>query len=194
FVLLLAATAALSPWVGLAGLLLGATAAAYLLVVLACSITAGRHAGFRGAVALALVFPVMHVSYGLGFLRALGELLVGSERQARLAGPLFHHHQSHRRAHLPRRRGDPLAAAVRPYHRQPLAHPPPHLPGADPRPDGRRVAYELRSTRRSAGRTLHRRVGSRRRHLTGGAPVRCSRRAPLSVHVRAHACSRARRR
>src|SRR5439155_93650 len=35
FVLLLAATAALSPWVGLAGLLLGATAAAYLLVVLA---------------------------------------------------------------------------------------------------------------------------------------------------------------
>src|SRR3989449_11255046 len=60
FVLLLAATAILSPWVRLAELLLAATGAAYLLAVLGCSITAGRRAGFRAAAALALVFPVMH--------------------------------------------------------------------------------------------------------------------------------------
>src|SRR3989442_13619034 len=79
FVLLLAATAILSPWVRLAELLLAATGAAYLLAVLGCSITAGRRAGFRAAAALAPVFPAMHFSYRLGFLGALGGPRAGSD-------------------------------------------------------------------------------------------------------------------
>ncbi|HEU5262199.1 MAG TPA: glycosyltransferase family 2 protein [Gemmatimonadales bacterium] len=84
-VLALSATAILSPWVHAAFLLFGATAVAYLLAVLGFSISAGRKAGPRGVAALALVFPVMHFRYGLGFLRRVLELPFGSGHQARRA-------------------------------------------------------------------------------------------------------------
>ncbi len=77
FLLAQATTTILSPWVDAAGFLSGATAAAYLLAVLGFSITAGRKAGFRGIAALAIVFPVLHFSYGLGFLRRTVELALG---------------------------------------------------------------------------------------------------------------------
>jgi len=85
FVLALAVTAILSPWMDEAAVLFGATAVAYLLAVLGFSITAGRVAGLRGAAALALAFPVMHFSYGLGFLRRVMQLALAPGRRARHA-------------------------------------------------------------------------------------------------------------
>ena len=84
-VLALAATATLSPWMDGAAVLFGATAVAYLLAVLGVSITAGRVTGLRGRAALALAFPVMHFSYGLGYLRRVTELALAPARRARQA-------------------------------------------------------------------------------------------------------------
>ena len=83
FVLALAATAVLSPWVEAARLLLATTVAVYLLPVLACSLSIWRKAGWRTAAALALVFPVLHLSYGFGFLKCALQLALGSGRRAR---------------------------------------------------------------------------------------------------------------
>ncbi len=74
FVLGLAATAVLSPWVNAAAMLFGATVAAYALAVLGVSLGAARRSGFRAAAALPLVFPVLHVSYGCGFVKGVLEL------------------------------------------------------------------------------------------------------------------------
>jgi len=68
-----------------AAILFGATAVAYLLAVLGVSITAGRVTGLRGRAALALSFPVMHFSYGLGYLRRVTELALAPARRARQA-------------------------------------------------------------------------------------------------------------
>ena len=83
FVATLAATAILSPWVDAARLLFAATVAVYLLPVLGVSLGIGRTAGWRTAAALALVFPVLHISYGLGFLKCALQLALGSGRRAR---------------------------------------------------------------------------------------------------------------
>ncbi|MGE5801469.1 MAG: glycosyltransferase family 2 protein [Gemmatimonadota bacterium] len=83
FVLALVATAVLSPWVEAARLLLGTTVAVYLLPVLACALSIWRKAGWRTAAALALVFPVLHLSYGFGFLKCALQLALGSGRGAR---------------------------------------------------------------------------------------------------------------
>ncbi len=56
-----------------------------LVAVLGFSISAGRKAGLRSVAALALVFPVVHVSYGLGFLRCVVALALRSGRPARHA-------------------------------------------------------------------------------------------------------------
>lgn len=82
FLLALAATAILGYWVRPASVLLAATAATYLVAVLGFSIAAGRHAGLRTTAALALVFPVVHGSYGFGFLRSLVRLALDSRRKA----------------------------------------------------------------------------------------------------------------
>lgn len=82
FVLALAATAIMSPWVPVAGVLFGATLATYLLAVLRFSFGTARRTGFRSAAALALVFPVLHVSYGLGFVKCVLELALGFPRRA----------------------------------------------------------------------------------------------------------------
>jgi glycosyltransferase involved in cell wall biosynthesis len=83
FVLTLAATAILSPWVDAARLMFAATVAVYLLPVLGFSLSVARKAGWRTAAALALVFPVLHMSYGLGFLKCALQLALGSGRRAR---------------------------------------------------------------------------------------------------------------
>ena len=54
-----------------------AIAAAYASGVLACVLRVARSHGFRCAVALAAVFPVVHLSYGIGFLRGLRDGLFG---------------------------------------------------------------------------------------------------------------------
>jgi glycosyltransferase involved in cell wall biosynthesis len=54
-----------------------AIAAAYAAGVLACAIPVARSHGLRCAVTLAAVFPIVHVSYGVGFLRGLRDGLFG---------------------------------------------------------------------------------------------------------------------
>lgn len=81
FLLLLGATAILGFRLHAARLLLAATATAYLLAVVGFSIGAGRKAGFRTIAALALVFPVVHFSYGFGFLRCVMDLALGFRRK-----------------------------------------------------------------------------------------------------------------
>ena len=81
FVLTLAAATLATPWVPAAGAVCVAAAAPYLLAVMACAIGAGYRAGLRTVAALALAFPIVHVSYGLGFLRSTLKLMLGSGRR-----------------------------------------------------------------------------------------------------------------
>ena len=86
FLLALAATAILGPWVHRLGAAFVATAATYLLAVVGFSIAGGRKAGPSTMAALALVFPVVHFSYGVGFLRCVVDLALGSRRKTWHAG------------------------------------------------------------------------------------------------------------
>ena len=54
-----------------------AIVAAYTLGVLFCSARVAKSHGFRCAVAIAAAFPVVHFSYGSGFLRGLWSGLIG---------------------------------------------------------------------------------------------------------------------
>jgi glycosyltransferase involved in cell wall biosynthesis len=81
FLLALCASAALGYWVHPLGVAFVATAVTYLLAVLGFSIGAGRKAGPPTVAALALVFPVVHFSYGVGFLRCVADLALGSRRK-----------------------------------------------------------------------------------------------------------------
>jgi glycosyltransferase involved in cell wall biosynthesis len=65
--LAIASAAAAAGWVGLLATYAGAVALA--------SLGAGRRHGVRCGAALLVAFPVVHLSYGLGFLRGLGDLL-----------------------------------------------------------------------------------------------------------------------
>lgn len=60
-----------------AGLAAAAIAGAYAAGVAACAIPVARRNGARCALALAAVFPVVHISYGIGFLRGLRDGLFG---------------------------------------------------------------------------------------------------------------------
>ncbi len=82
FLLTLCASAVLAHWVRAAGVVFVTTGAAYLLGVLGCAILAGRKAGLATIPALALVFPVVHGSYGFGFLRCALDLATRSRRLA----------------------------------------------------------------------------------------------------------------
>ena len=77
FVLALLATALLTPLLPAAGWLFGATLATYMVAALKFSFSTWRKAGIRAGSALALVFPVLHISYGLGFWKCVLELAVG---------------------------------------------------------------------------------------------------------------------
>ena len=62
------------PWAAYAA---AAIAGSYTLGILACCARVAHTHGFRCAVAIAGVFPVLHTSYGLGFLRGLRDGLLG---------------------------------------------------------------------------------------------------------------------
>jgi hypothetical protein len=57
-----------------------AIVAAYALCVGACALPVVRSHGIRCAVALATALPVVHLSYGFGFLRGLGDGVFGRGR------------------------------------------------------------------------------------------------------------------
>ena len=83
FVSALAAATLALPWVPGAAALLVAAVVPYLVAVAACAIGAGlRRGGLRTVVALGLAFPIVHFSYGLGFLQSALKSLLGSGRPA----------------------------------------------------------------------------------------------------------------
>ena len=71
FLLVLLGCAVLGPWWHAAVALGGAVAMTYVLAVSACAGHAARRHGMKTMLALALVFPVLHFSYALGFLGGL---------------------------------------------------------------------------------------------------------------------------
>ena len=73
FVLGLVAMIALSTVSRAAALALALCVGVYATAVLACSAQATRRLPLRAAVVLAAVFPIMHLAYGYGYLRRLGE-------------------------------------------------------------------------------------------------------------------------
>lgn len=75
FVASLIGSALAGIWVPAAAILSAGIAGLYGTLIAACSIWATRRHGVKCALALAVVFPVLHVSYGLGFLRRLVELI-----------------------------------------------------------------------------------------------------------------------
>ena len=80
FVVALAATGLSAPWLPVAAVMFAAIAGAYAATVLTCAGLAARRHGIRCALALIAVFPVLHVSYGCGFLRRLvGMFRVGRQ-------------------------------------------------------------------------------------------------------------------
>ncbi len=72
----LVGAAALGLWLPAASVFGGGLLSAYGLFVLLCSAPAVRSHGFRCAFALMAVFPILHFSYGIGFLRGAFDHLV----------------------------------------------------------------------------------------------------------------------
>jgi hypothetical protein len=68
-------SAGLSLWVPGAGAAFASIAAIYALFVVACS-AAAAGADLRCGLALAAVFPILHFSYGFGFIRGIQDHLL----------------------------------------------------------------------------------------------------------------------
>jgi glycosyltransferase involved in cell wall biosynthesis len=81
FLLSLASTALLGLWWAPAALLCAGILGSYVTACVGCAAGAVRQAGVRSALALLGVFPVLHVSYGLGFLKGIGHHLLGLRRR-----------------------------------------------------------------------------------------------------------------
>jgi len=77
----LTTTGLLSAWVPAAGLLFGGILTAYAAAVVGCSAAVARKHGAACGLVIAALFPVLHVSYGLGFLRRVFELATGAARR-----------------------------------------------------------------------------------------------------------------
>jgi glycosyltransferase involved in cell wall biosynthesis len=86
-VLSLAACAGISPWLPGAGAAFACIATLYLALVLTCSIWA-TGADLRCGAALTAVFPILHFSYGVGFLRGVYDHLLGQGVPSAAATPL----------------------------------------------------------------------------------------------------------
>ena len=71
FLLVLLGLGLLSAWWRPAGMLWGGLAGTYLAAAVACAGLKARTQGMRTALALTLVFPVLHFSFALGFLSGL---------------------------------------------------------------------------------------------------------------------------
>jgi hypothetical protein len=82
FLTSLAASGLAAMWWRPAALASAGLAAAYAVAVLAASAAAALRHGLRVAAALALVFPVLHVAYGVGFLLGLRDHLLRPRKPA----------------------------------------------------------------------------------------------------------------
>ena len=72
----LVAGALAAPWSPLAAAALAVLVVSYAAAIVTCSLMAVRKHGWRVALGLCLVFPVLHLSYGLGYLRGLWAFLI----------------------------------------------------------------------------------------------------------------------
>ena len=82
FVLGLLVSGSLAPWTAYSGWALCALVLAYVVADLGFSICVGFQRGVRGALAIPVVFPVLHLSYGLGFLKGvLDFFILGNKRR-----------------------------------------------------------------------------------------------------------------
>jgi glycosyltransferase involved in cell wall biosynthesis len=72
----LLATAVLSPWLPAAGVMFAVVGSTYACLVLACAVAGGRTHGFRCGAALTTVFPILHFSYGIGFVLGIRDHLL----------------------------------------------------------------------------------------------------------------------
>lgn len=87
FVLSLLAVGVVAPWSIYARGLFGAIIVAYVLANLGSSIFISFRRGLKYALPLAVVFPVLHVSYGVGFMMGiLDHLILGRRRRKNAAG------------------------------------------------------------------------------------------------------------
>lgn len=82
FVLSLAASALLAPWVAAARPLAAAIAGAYLSGAAASAALSVRKLGLSGALVLPAVFALIHFGYGLGFLQGVAVHMLGLRRRA----------------------------------------------------------------------------------------------------------------
>ena len=80
FLLSLLVSAILAPRIHSARVVLAGMAATYILTAVGCALVAARKSGLRTMATLALVFPIVHFSYGIGYLRSVIEFLRGSRR------------------------------------------------------------------------------------------------------------------
>jgi glycosyltransferase involved in cell wall biosynthesis len=82
----LSSSAAIALWIPAARYLFALVAGTYALLVVFFAARAARSHGLRCAAALTLVFPVLHFSYGSGFLRGIRDHLVarGTSRPSTL--------------------------------------------------------------------------------------------------------------
>jgi hypothetical protein len=76
FALSLAVTAVLAPWIPAMRWLLAAILCAYTVPVVAFSTAAAVRHGLRCGLALLVIFPTLHLSHGLGFLKGLVDVFV----------------------------------------------------------------------------------------------------------------------
>jgi glycosyltransferase involved in cell wall biosynthesis len=87
FVLGLLLSGTFAPWTAYSGWALCALVFAYVVADLGSSICVGFQRGVRCAFAIPVVFPVLHLSYGLGFLKGvLDFLILGNKRRGDAAG------------------------------------------------------------------------------------------------------------
>jgi len=81
FVVSLAGSAVLAPWSWAMQMVFGSIVVGYTLADVSCSMIAALRHGVKCAFGVSIVFPVLHVSYGIGFLKgALDFLLLGRKR------------------------------------------------------------------------------------------------------------------
>lgn len=82
FVITLLGLGALSIWWPLARPALAGVAASYTIAIAVASLMAARRCGLGCALRLMLVFPTLHLTYGLGFWRRALELLIRPGRKS----------------------------------------------------------------------------------------------------------------
>lgn len=82
FLLALVGSASLASWLWPMRIMVSAIIVAYVAACLTCSVFVLFRNGVRCAIALCAVFPVLHLSYGLGFLKGTVDFVVWRRRRA----------------------------------------------------------------------------------------------------------------